>query len=64
MQKQVYYIVECDNAPQPDKYFSLKDVRELLIYIEQLDWDYEVYLYEWDEQESNVDSKINVTSHF
>jgi hypothetical protein len=64
MEKQVYYVVECDNAPQPDTYFSLKDVRELLTYTEQLAWEYEVYLYVWDEQESNIDLKINVTEQF
>jgi hypothetical protein len=62
--KHSYYLVESDNAPQPDKSFNLKQVNILLEYIEQLNFEFEVYLCVWDEEESNFDLKLNVTDKF
>lgn len=62
--KQVYYMVESDNAPQPDTSFHLKEVKQLQEYIEQLNFEYEVYLYVWDEKNNNIDLKMNVTEQF
>ncbi|QLF85230.1 hypothetical protein elemo19C_phanotate37 [Flavobacterium phage vB_FspP_elemoA_1-9C] len=62
--KQTYYLVESDNAPQPDKSFSLKEVKKLLEYTEQLNFEYEVYLCVWDNLEDEFDLKLNVTEQF
>jgi len=62
--KQVYYMVESDNAPQPDESFGLKEVKQLQEYVEQLNFEYEVYLCVWDDRESEFDLKLNVTEQF
>lgn len=59
--KQVYYMVESDNAPQPDESFELKEVKQLQNYVEELDFEYEVYLCVWDDMKSEFDLKLNVT---
>lgn len=62
--KQTYYIVECDQAVTPDKSFSLKEVKQLTEYTEQLNFEYEVYLCVWDNLEEGFDLKLNVTEQF
>ncbi len=62
--KQIYYLVESDDAIEPDKSFGLKEIKTLLAYTEQLNYEYEVYLCVWDNLEEDFDLKLNVTEQF
>lgn len=67
MKKEIYYLVECDEAVNPDKNFKLKKTKSLKEYIGNLaylDYKYEVYFCVWDNEKSEFYLKLNVTEEF
>lgn len=67
MKKEIYYLVECDEAVNSDKSFKLKKTKSLKEYIGNLaylNYKYEVYFCVWDNEKSEFYLKLNVTEEF
>jgi hypothetical protein len=65
MKIEKYYQVQCDDAPNPDKMFLLKDVEDMFKYLKKLNkLEYEVYFMVWNPQTDELLYVINVTEEF
>ena len=65
--EKINYIVECDEAFNPDKSFNLKDTEELKQYIDNLEYSmykFEIYLCVWNSSKESFTLKSNVTQEF